>query len=83
MRVGVYVCHCGINIADHVDVEAVRDFAKSHPKVALARDYTYMCSDPGQDLIMRDIETEDLDRIVVAACSPTMHERTFRNVLSK
>ncbi|KPL18724.1 MAG: hypothetical protein AMJ92_06565 [candidate division Zixibacteria bacterium SM23_81] len=83
MKIGVYICHCGINIADHVDVEAVRDFAKDHPQVVIARDYTYMCSDPGQDLIMRDIEMERLDRIVVAACSPTMHERTFRNVISK
>jgi heterodisulfide reductase subunit A len=83
MRVGVYICHCGINIADHVDVAAVRDFAQSLPQVAIARDYTYMCSDPGQELIMRDIETEHLDRIVVAACSPLMHEKTFRKVLSK
>ncbi len=83
MKIGVYVCHCGINIAERVDVEAVRDFAKSHPHVAIARDYTYMCSDPGQELIMGDIRREGLDRIVVAACSPTMHERTFRNVLSE
>jgi heterodisulfide reductase subunit A len=83
MKIGVYICHCGINIAATVDVEAVRDHAKRHPQVAIARDYTYMCSDPGQELIMRDIEAENLDRIVVAACSPTMHERTFRNVLSR
>ncbi|MBW2058759.1 MAG: CoB--CoM heterodisulfide reductase iron-sulfur subunit A family protein [Deltaproteobacteria bacterium] len=83
MKIGVYICHCGVNIADHVDVEAVRDAAKAEPHVAIARDYTYMCSDPGQDLIARDIESEKLDRIVVAACSPNMHERTFRNVLSK
>ncbi len=83
MKIGVYVCHCGINIAEHVDVKSVRDFVENHPHVAIARDYTYMCSDPGQELIMRDIEQEHLDRIVVAACSPTMHERTFRNVLSK
>ncbi|NIS61230.1 MAG: FAD-dependent oxidoreductase, partial [Proteobacteria bacterium] len=83
MKVGVYVCHCGINIADHVDVEAVKNFAENHPQVAVARDYTYMCSDPGQDLIAHDIEEYQLDRIVVAACTPTMHEATFRNTLSK
>jgi heterodisulfide reductase subunit A len=83
MKIGVYICHCGINIADHVDVEAVRDFAQKHRGVAIARDYTYMCSDPGQELIMKDIEDEHLDRVVVAACSPTMHERTFRTVISK
>ncbi len=83
MKIGVYVCHCGTNIADHVDVEAVKNFAENHPKVAIARNYTYMCSDPGQDFIVKDIETYQLDRIVVAACSPTLHERTFRNAISK
>ena len=83
MRVGVYICHCGINIADHVDVEAVRGFAEKEPHVVVSRTYTYMCSDPGQDLIMKDIEEEHLDRVVVAACSPTMHERTFRQVVSR
>jgi heterodisulfide reductase subunit A len=83
MKIGVYVCHCGINIADHVDVEAVRCFAQNHPHVAIARDYIYVCSDPGQDLIVNDIETHQLDRIVVAACSPTMHEGTFRKTISK
>ena len=83
MKIGVYVCHCGINIADHVDVEAVKCLAENHPRVAIARDYTYMCSDPGQDLIVNDIEEYQLDRIVVAACSPTMHERTFRKTVSK
>jgi len=83
MKIGVYVCHCGINIADHVDVEAVKWFAQNHPQVAIARDYTYVCSDPGQDLIVNDIERYQLDRIVVAACSPTMHEATFRKTISK
>jgi heterodisulfide reductase subunit A len=83
MKVGVYVCHCGINIADHVDVEALENSAGKHPRVAVARNYTYMCSDPGQDLIVHDIEAYQLDRVVVAACSPTMHEVTFRKTLSK
>jgi heterodisulfide reductase subunit A len=83
MKIGFYICHCGINIADHVDVEAVKGFAQNHPRVAIARDYTYMCSDPGQDLIVNDIEKYQLDRIVVAACSPTMHESTFRKTISK
>jgi heterodisulfide reductase subunit A len=83
MNIGVYVCHCGINIADHVDVEALENSAGKHPRVAVARNYTYMCSDPGQDLIVYDIEAYQLDRVVVAACSPTMHEVTFRKTLSK
>ena len=78
MKIGVYICHCGINIADHVDVEVLRRSVQNHSHVAIARDYTYVCSDPGQDLIVNDIERYQLDRIVVAACSPTMHEGTFR-----
>ena len=82
-RVGVYVCHCGINISATVDVEAVRDFAASLPYVTVARDYQYMCSDPGQALIKDDIQNENLDRVVVAACSPRMHELTFRATIQE
>jgi len=78
MKIGVYVCHCGTNIAATVDVKEVAEFAKTLPDVAIARDYVYMCSDPGQDLIKNDIRTEKLDRVVVASCSPRMHEITFR-----
>lgn len=77
-KIGVYVCHCGINIANTVDVEAVRDFAQNLPGVTVARDYTYMCSDPGQNLIAEDIGEYGLDKVVVSACSPRMHEATFR-----
>ena len=77
-RIGVYVCHCGINIAQTVDVEAVVAYAKTLPNVAVARNYLYMCSDPGQDLIKKDIKEQNLTRVVVAACSPRMHEKTFR-----
>ena len=77
-RIGVYVCHCGFNIAATVDVEAVRDVAASQPNVVEARDYEFMCSNAGQDLIKRDIEENGVNRVVVAACSPLMHEPTFR-----
>lgn len=77
-RVGVYVCHCGFNIAATVDVEAVRDLAADKPNVVVARDYPFMCSNTGQDLIKRDIEENGVNRVVVAACSPLMHEPTFR-----
>jgi heterodisulfide reductase subunit A len=77
-RVGVYICHCGTNIAATVDVEAVTEYARTLPHVAVARHYTYMCSDPGQALIKEDIRAEGLDRVVVASCSPLMHESTFR-----
>ncbi len=82
-RIGVYVCHCGLNIAGVVDVKRVAEYAKSLPNVVVAKDYRYMCSDPGQDLIADDIKKHDLNRVVVAACSPNMHEATFRNVLEK
>ena len=77
-KVGVYVCHCGTNIAGVVDVEEVADFASGLDRVAVARDYAYMCSDPGQDLIKEDIKELGLARVVVASCSPLMHEHTFR-----
>ena len=80
-KIGVYVCHCGTNISNTVDVEAVREHAESLPGVAVARDYTYMCSDPGQGLIMEDIGEFGLDKVVVSACSPRMHELTFRNAI--
>ncbi len=78
LRIGVYICHCGTNIAGVVDVEALAEFAKGLPHVVVARHYNYMCSDPGQDLVKRDIQELNLNRIVVAACSPNLHEATFR-----
>jgi len=77
-RVGVYICHCGTNIAGMVDVEAVTQFAASLPDVVVARHYSYMCSDPGQALIAEDIRNEGLNRVIVASCTPNMHEGTFR-----
>jgi heterodisulfide reductase subunit A len=74
----VYVCHCGTNIAGIVDVKRVTEYAATLPGVVVARDYKYMCSDPGQELIKQDIADHKLDRIVVAACSPLLHEATFR-----
>jgi heterodisulfide reductase subunit A len=79
IRTGVYICHCGVNIAAAVDVKAVAEFAEGLPSVVIARDYQYMCSDPGQELIKRDIKDLGLNRVVVASCSPRMHEPTFRN----
>jgi heterodisulfide reductase subunit A len=82
-RIGVYVCHCGTNIAKTVDVESVAAFAAGLPSVAVARHYRFMCSDPGQDLIQRDIREQSLERVIVAACSPLMHEPTFRKAVEK
>jgi len=79
----VYVCHCGINIAATVDSTAVAEYAASLPHVVVARDYVYMCSDPGQEMIKQDIRDYGLNRVVVASCSPRMHETTFRAVVQE
>jgi len=80
-KVGVYICHCGANIAATVNVEEVTEFAKSLPSVVIARDYKFVCSDPGQELIKNDIKELSIDRVVVASCSPRLHEQTFRRAL--
>ncbi|MDJ0835393.1 MAG: CoB--CoM heterodisulfide reductase iron-sulfur subunit A family protein [Acidobacteriota bacterium] len=77
-KVGVYVCHCGTNIAGTVDVHEVAEWSGRQEHVAVSRDYKFMCSSLGQDLIVDDIEEFGLTRIVVASCSPHMHEKTFR-----
>jgi len=81
MKIGVYICQCGINIAHMVNTERVIELVGNLQNVAVARDYKYMCSDPGQELIKKDIKEMKLDRVVVASCSPRMHEPTFRAVL--
>jgi heterodisulfide reductase subunit A len=80
IRIGVYVCHCGLNIAGSVDCKEVAEFAATLPHVVLARDYRYTCSDQGQALIKNDIREYRLNRVVVASCSPRLHEPTFRKV---
>jgi len=82
-KIGVYVCNCGTNIAKVVDCDAVIEAAASLPGVEVARPYKYMCSNPGQEMIAADIEEHGLNRVVVAACSPRMHEPTFRKALQK
>jgi len=79
VRIGFYICHCGHNIAAMVDCPEVARFVEKLPNVALARDYKYMCSDPGQELIQKDIKEFNLNRVVVASCSPLLHEHTFRS----
>jgi heterodisulfide reductase subunit A2 len=77
-RIGFYICHCGINIAFRVRVKEVAEYVATLPNVAVSRDYLFMCSDPGQELIEKDIKAHGLTRVVVASCSPRMHERTFQ-----
>jgi heterodisulfide reductase subunit A2 len=82
MRIGVYVCHCGSNIASVVTPSDVVEYARTLPNVVIAKEHRYMCSDPGQALIREDIAAYDLDRVVVGACSVAMHEPTFRSCIS-
>lgn len=80
-RTGVFVCHCGTNIASVVDVKSVAEEAKSFPGVAFATDLKYSCSDLGQKAIRDAIKEHNLDRVVVASCSPRMHEKTFQKCI--
>ena len=83
-KIGVYVCHCGTNIAGTVDVSDVATWAgENNDNVAVARDYKFMCSSLGQELIEEDIKEQGLTRVVVAACSPHMHEKTFRGACER
>jgi heterodisulfide reductase subunit A len=81
VRIGFYVCHCGHNIAGTVDCAAVAQYVAGLPHVVVSREYKYMCSDPGQELIRQDVQEHGLNRIVVASCSPLLHEHTFRKAV--
>jgi heterodisulfide reductase subunit A len=82
-RIGVYVCECGINIGAVVDVPEVVRFAEGLPNVVVARQSRYTCSEAGQETIKQDIQNLNLNRVVVASCSPRMHETTFRNAVAE
>ncbi len=83
LRVGVYVCHCGSNIAGVIDPTVLADYAARLPGVVHATDTLYACADSGQNLIKEDIKEHNLNRVVVSACSPKMHEPTFRAVVAE
>jgi len=83
IRTGVYICQCGLNIAGAVDCEAVAEWAKGLEGVTVSREYSYMCSDPGQQLVKQDINEYGLNRIVVASCSPRLYEPTFRQMCAE
>ena len=83
LRIGVFICHCGSNIAGVVDPKAVVEYAATLPDVAFATDSLYTCSDPGQKEIEKAIQEHKLNRVVVAACSPRLHEPTFRACVAR
>lgn len=82
LRVGVFVCHCGLNIAGTIDIKQVVEYAKTIPDVVVVKENRYTCADPGQEEIRKTIKDYSLNRVVVAACSPRMHEATFRKTVS-
>ncbi|MFP5212308.1 MAG: FAD-binding protein, partial [Acidobacteriota bacterium] len=81
VRIGVYICHCGLNIAKTVDCPKVAEAVSGLDGVVVARDVPYACSEPGQNSIKDDIAEHNLDRVVVASCSPRLHEPTFRQMV--
>lgn len=83
VRIGIYICQCGTNIAGKVSTKSVSDYAATLPNVVVSRDYKYMCADPGQQLIQDDIKEYGLNRIIVASCSPLLHENTFRKATAR
>ena len=83
MKIGVYVCHCGSNIAGKVDCEGVAEWASELEGVEISRDNKFMCSSLGQEQVEEDIKEYGLDRVVVASCSPHMHEPTFRGACQR
>ncbi len=82
LRIGVFVCDCGLNIAGVVDTQAVADYAETLPDVVAVVRNRYTCADPGQNEIKRAIKEFDLNRVVVASCTPKIHEHTFRNCVA-
>ncbi|HMA63507.1 MAG TPA: FAD-dependent oxidoreductase, partial [bacterium] len=82
-RIGVFVCHCGVNIKDTVDVEQITEDLKNHPDIEHIENYMFMCSEPGQNILKNAIQEKKLDGVVVAACSPTLHESTFRDAVKE
>jgi heterodisulfide reductase subunit A len=82
-KIGVYICHCGVNIGGVVSVPDLVEYALTLPYVEVARDYKFFCSEVGQNMIKEDIQSDLINRVVVVACSPRMHELTFRIVLKE
>ncbi|MBM4240273.1 MAG: CoB--CoM heterodisulfide reductase iron-sulfur subunit A family protein [Euryarchaeota archaeon] len=82
-KIGVYICHCGINIGGVADIDALEEYSASLPNVEVAAQYKYYCSDPGQEEIKKDIKEKGINRVIVAACSPRLHEPTFRRCVKE
>jgi len=81
-KIGVYVCHCGTNIAGSVNIEEVVNYSKTIENVSIVREHMYLCSEQGQNIIKDDIKKEGINRVVAACCSPRTHEEIFRKTLN-
>jgi heterodisulfide reductase subunit A len=83
LKTGIFICHCGHNIKHTVDVKKVRDYFSKLPNVTVSMDYPFVCSEPGQDMIRENIEKEGLDRVIIASCTPSLHQDLFKDLLKK
>ncbi|OQX51697.1 MAG: disulfide reductase, partial [Candidatus Aminicenantes bacterium 4484_214] len=83
MRIGVYICHCTGNISEVIDIKEVVSFAEKQPDVVLTKDYTTMCSEVGQKMLIDDIKEHNLDRVVISACSPQFQGPTFMRTVEE
>lgn len=83
MRAGIFICHCGHNIKHTVDVRRLSEFFKKIPGVVVSIDYAFVCSEPGQDIIKESVENQNLDRVVIASCTPSLHGDLFKDLLKK
>jgi len=83
VKTGIFICHCGHNIKHTVDVKKLSEYFRKYPGVTVSRDYVFVCSEPGQDMIRESIEKEGLDRVIIASCTPSLHGEMFKDVLKK
>src|SRR5271157_1323574 len=83
MRTGIFICHCGHNIKHTVDVRRLSTYFKTFPSVVVAEDYPFVCSEPGQDMIAGSIGKHSLDRVIIASCTPSLHQELFKDLLKK
>lgn len=83
MKTGIFICHCGHNIKHTVDVKRLREYFKMFPNVTVSEDYPFVCSEPGQDMIRESIEKYGIDRVVIASCTPSLHQELFKDLLKK
>src|SRR5512137_2393281 len=83
MKIGIFICHCGHNIKHTVDVKKLSEYFKKYLSVTVAEDYPFVCSEPGQDMIRENIEKHGLDRVIIASCTPSLHQEMFKDLVKK